>query len=112
MFGIYDNAWTIGASFCGFFEITFADDRYRDFLGRIFGSMKVGYNLDQAVTRDAWNERPRHTALYPEGIDQQYGPSNVPPAQAENPCYKWRYKMPPYHNLRVHGNPWSTYLSP
>lgn len=112
MFGIYDNSWTIGASFCGYFEVSFADDRYRDFLGRIFGSMKVGYSLDQAITRDAWNERPRHQSLYPVGIDQQYGPSNVPPAQAENPCYNWRYKMPPYHNLRVHGNPWSTYLSP
>lgn len=112
MFGIYDNAWSTGASYCGYFEISFADDRYRDFLGRIFGSMKVGYSLDQAITRDAWNERPKHTALYPEGIDMQYGPFNLPPAQADNPCYNWRYKMPPYHNLRVHGNPSSTYLSP
>lgn len=113
MFGIYDNSWTIGASFCGYFEISFADDRYRDFLGRIFGSMKVGYSLDQAITRDAWNERPRHTALYPEGIDQQYGPSNyTDPDEVENWCFNWRVPMPPYHNLRVHGNPWSTYLSP
>lgn len=30
----------------------------------------------------------------------------------DNPCNNWRYKMPPYHNLRVHGNPLSTYLTP
>lgn len=113
MFGIYDNAWTTGASFCGYFEISFADDRYRDLLGRVFGSMRVGYSLDQAIMRDAWNERPRHQAQYPEGIDMQYGPSNyTDPNEVENWCFNWRVPMPPYHNLRVHGNPLSTYLSP
>ncbi|MDO8588232.1 MAG: Ig-like domain-containing protein [Armatimonadota bacterium] len=105
-FGIYNNAWEIGASFCGYFEISMADDRYRDFLARVFGSMKVGYNLDLAITRDAWNEGAKHTALYPDGINMNYGD------EAGNPCNNWRYRMPPYHNLRVHGNPWSTYLSP
>ncbi len=100
MFGIYDNAWTIGASYCAFFEISLDDERYKNFLGRVFGSLAVGYNLDQGITRDAWNDG-RFTGLYPEGIDMQYGD-----------CQNWRVPMPPYHNLRVHGNPWSTYLGP
>jgi hypothetical protein len=112
--GIWENAWTIGASYCGYFEFSLVDDRYRDFLARVFGSMKVGYSLDQAITRDAWNERPRHTSLYPGGIDMNYGPSPGYPLYGllPNPCDNWRVPMPPYHNLRVHGNPWSTYLSP
>jgi hypothetical protein len=99
MFGIYDNAWAIGASYCSYFEPSIADDRYADFVGRIFGSLKAGYNLDQAVTRDAWNDS-RFRGLYPGGISYS------------GDCYNWREPMPPYHNLRIHGNPWSTYLSP
>lgn len=113
MFGIYDNAWTIGASYCGFFEVSFADNRYRDLLAAVFGSLKNGFNLDQAITRDAW---ANHTLrnLYPDGLDQQYGPSlpGFPAYAGWNPCNNWRVRMPPYHNIRVHGNPWSTYLSP
>lgn len=112
MFGIYDNAWTIGASYCAFFELSFDDERYKNFLGRIFGSLAVGYNLDQAIMRDAWNDG-RFDRLYPEGIDMNYGPSpGMPSYGFTNPCYNWRVPMPPYHNLRVHGNPWSTYLTP
>lgn len=113
MFGIYENAYTIGASFCGYYEVSFGDDRYRDFLGRVFGSMRVGYSLDQGITRDAWNEGSRHRGLYPGGIDLYYGPSpGMPFYGFSNPCNNWRIPMPPYHNLRVHGNPFSTYLSP
>ena len=99
-FGIYNNAWEIGASFCGYFEQSIADNRYADFVGRIFGSMKVGYSLDQGITRDAWNDG-RFNRLYPEGI-----------SYTDGDCQNWRVPTPPYHNLRVHGNPWSTYLSP
>ena len=113
MFGIYHNAWAIGASYCGFFEVSFADDRYRDLLATVFGSLKNGYNLHQAITRDAWGNHSLRN-LYPDGIDQQYGPSipGFPSYAGWNPCNNWRVRMPPYHNLRVHGNPWSTYLSP
>jgi hypothetical protein len=112
MFGIYDNAWTIGASYCGFFELSFDDERYKNFLGRIFGSLAVGYSLDQAITRDAWNDG-RFDRQYPDGIDMNYGPSpGMPSYGFTNPCNNWRVPMPPYHNLRVHGNPWSTYLTP
>lgn len=112
MFGIYDNAWTIGASYCAFFELSFDDERYKNFLGRIFGSLKVGYSLDQAITRDAWNDG-RFDRQYPGGIDMNYGPSpGMPSYGFTNPCNNWRVPMPPYHNLRVHGNPWSTYLTP
>ncbi len=99
-FGIYNNAWEIGASFCGYFEQSIADNRYADFVGRIFGSMKVGYSLDQGITRDAWNDG-RFNRLYPEGI-----------SYTDGDCQNCRVPMPPYHNLRVHGNTWSTYLSP
>lgn len=86
MFGIYDNAWTIGASYCAFFELSFDDERYKDFLGRIFSSLAVGYNLDQAITRDAWNDG-RFTGQYPGGIDMNYGPSpGMPSYGFTNPC--------------------------
>jgi len=113
MFGIYHNAWAIGASYCGFFEVSFADDRYRDLLATVFGSLKNGYNLHHAITRDAWGNHSLRN-LYLDGIDQQYGPSipGFPSYAGWNPCNNWRVRMPPYHNLRVHGNPWSTYLSP
>ncbi len=117
-FGIYNNAWSIGASFCGYYEpepvppYPITQDRYADFLGQVFGSIKVGYSLDQAVTRDAWNN-PEYTARYPEGIDMNFGPSVYSNNDdVENWCFNWRVPMPPYHNLRVHGNPYDTYLSP
>ena len=85
-FGIWENAWTIGASYCGNFEFAAKDMRYVDFLARVFGSMRVGYSLDQAITRDAWNE-PQHRAPYPNGIDMHYGPSpGFPTNGVPNPC--------------------------
>ena len=109
-FGIYDNSWTIGASYCGFFEMNMGDERYADFAGKIFGCLGQGLSLDQSIM-EAFNDG-RFTGSYPGGIDMQYGPWNSPPESADNPCYNWRVPMPPYHNLRVHGNPWMTYLDP
>jgi len=116
---ICDNMYTNGASYCAFFELLFDDDRYTHFIARIFGSLRNGYSLDQAIMRDAWADS-QCTGSYPGGIDEDYGPSQYrdfadDPASAgliDNCCFNWRVPMPPYHNLRVQGNPIAMRLNP
>lgn len=119
IFGIYDNMYTNGASYCAFYELSFDDDRYSHFIERVFGSLRNGYSLDQAITRDAWGDS-YCTGSYPGGIDEEYGPSQHmdvadDPAFSgliDNFCFNWRVPMPPYHNLRVQGNPIAMRLNP
>jgi hypothetical protein len=94
--GIYVNQWS-GASYCGYFEPSDgASAWYSDFVELLLGHMRAGLSLQQALDQ-IW-----YTQLYNRGggsINAEYGP-----------CKNWRYRMPPYSNLRVHGRPNVTYL--
>jgi len=101
MFYIYDNAYTYGACYAGYYEESWSDERYDRMVGVVSGSLGWGYTMDQAVWRDAYNYGSGFlTSIYASYTDT-YGP-----------CHIWRRVMPPYHNLRVHGNPWGFRLSP
>mgnify|MGYP005857691919 CR=1 FL=1 len=100
MFYIYDNAYTYGACYAGYYEQSMSDAHYDRLVGIIFGSLGWGYTMDQAVWRDAYNYGGFVTGIY-----DSY-------TETDGPCGIWRIVMPPYHNLRVHGNPFGFRLSP
>ena len=77
-----------------------SDAHYDRLVGIIFGSLGWGYTMDQAVWRDAYNYGGFVTGIY-----DTY-------TETDGPCGIWRVVMPPYHNLRVHGNPFGFRLSP
>jgi len=101
MFYIYDNAYTYGACYAGYYEQAMSDERYDRMVGVIFGSLGWGYTMDQAVWRDAYN----YGYGFLTSIYDTY-------TETDGPCGIWRVVMPPYHNLRVHGNPWGFRLTP
>lgn len=101
MFYIYDNAYTYGACYAGYYEQSMSDAHYDRLVGIIFGSLGWGYTMDQAVWRDAYGYGGFVTGVYDPSYTEQDGP-----------CGIWRVAMPPYHNLRVHGNPYGFRLSP
>lgn len=101
MFYIYDNAYTYGACYAGYYEQSVSDERYDRQVGVIFGSLGWGYTMDQCVWRDAYN----YGGSFLTGIYTSY-------TENDGPCGIWRVVMPPYHNLRVHGNPFGFRLSP
>jgi|GEM_PF-1807881 len=101
MFHICDNQYTYGACYVGYFEESESDYHYNLMVGVVFGSLGWGYTMDQAVWRDAYNYNNGYlTRLY------------LPCTESAGPCHIWRTVMPPYHNLRVHGNPYAFRLSP